>query len=163
MSAARSKSAGASTPLRKAFCPQSNLILHVMDGIKALKSDDRQHISDAITQEFSDSIDIDSALQNAHPQQNRWDYLLGHSPSVRVIAIEIHSAKDDEISAVIKKREAAQQQLKPHLANGAVISVWLWVSSGSVKFANTERARRRLDQHGIEFVGRKVLKKHLPK
>ena len=28
---------------------------------------------------------------------------------------------------------------------------------------DTERAKKRLDQNGIEFVGKQLLKKHLPK
>jgi 6-phosphogluconate dehydrogenase len=35
----------------------------------------------------------------------------------------------------------------------ARIAAWLWVASGKVHFADTEKVRRRLDQSGIEFVG----------
>jgi hypothetical protein len=36
------------------------------------------------------------------------------------------------------------------------------VASGKVHFADTEKARLRLDQNGIKFVGTRVLAKHLP-
>jgi hypothetical protein len=78
-----------------------------------------------------------------------------------VIAVEPHSAKQDEISTVICKRKAAIEQLKGHLLDGARISKWLWVASGKVHFASTEKARIRLDQNGIAFAGTQVTKKHL--
>jgi len=81
---------------------------------------------------------------------------------MKVIAVEPHSAKQDQISRVIEKRRQARDQLKAHLLPGARVTQWLWVASGSVQFADTEKARRLLDQNGIEFVGRQVRAKHLP-
>jgi DNA-directed RNA polymerase beta subunit len=78
------------------------------------------------------------------------------------VAVEPHSAKQDEISTVIKKRTAAREQLKAHLHDVSRVTTWLWVASGKVHFANTEKARVRLDQNGIEFVGTRVTAKHLP-
>ena len=101
-------------------------------------------------------------MQLGHEQANRWDYLLGHAPSGKVVAVEPHSAKQDEITTVINKRAAAREQMRAHLNDGARVAKWLWVASGKVHFANTEKARLRLDQHGIEFVGTKVTSKHLP-
>ena len=87
---------------------------------------------------------------------------LGHAPSSSAIGLEPHSAKTDEIDTVIRKRRAALDQLAAHLKPGALVSDWLWVASGDVHFADTERARRRLDQLGIRFVDKRVLAKHLP-
>ena len=55
------------------------------------------------------------------------------------------------------------KQLRDHLREGVKIGKWLWVASGKVHFAATEKAKVRLDENGIEFVGTKVLAKHLPK
>jgi hypothetical protein len=101
-------------------------------------------------------------MREEHPQENRWDYLLGHCPSGEVVAVEPHSARQDQVSTVIDKRTAARNHLRDHLREGVSVSRWLWVASGDVHFADTERARRRLDQNGIQFVGRKILPKHLP-
>jgi hypothetical protein len=128
----------------------------------AVKDAHRDYFDQAVRADFEDSLDLDEALQAGHEQENRWDYLLGHKPSSEVVAVEPHSAKQDEISTVIKKRSDAREQLKPHLRDGARISKWLWVASGKVHFVDTEKARRRLDQNGIEFVGKKVMAKHLP-
>ncbi len=132
------------------------------DGLGAVKSAHRDYLDVGIRQDFEDSLDVDAALRLDHEQENRWDYLLGHSPSGEIVAIEPHSAKHDEISTVIRKKAAARDQLKGHLRDGAKVAKWLWVASGKVHFADTEKARIRLDQNGIEFVGTKVMLKHLP-
>jgi len=77
-------------------------------------------------------------------------------------ASSLHSEVKDGIGTVIKKKKAAKEQLAGHLRPGARITTWLWVASGRVHFADTEKARRRLDQQGIQFIGREVLAKHLP-
>jgi hypothetical protein len=117
---------------------------------------------DGVREAFDDSLDLDEAMRPGHDQENRWDYLLGHGASREVIGLEPHSARGDQVGTVIGKRKAAMTQLTGHLKTGARVSRWLWVASGRVLFADTERARRRLDQHGIQFVGTRLLQKHLP-
>jgi len=134
----------------------------VKNGLEAVKRSHRNYFAEAIRSAFADSLDLDQAMEVGHEQENRWDYLLGHTSSGRVIAVEPHSAKQDEIGTVIRKRQAALDQLKGHLRGGARVSKWLWVASGTVQFVKMEKARLRLDQSGIEFVGSKVLAKHLP-
>lgn len=136
---------------------------HVEDALGAMKNAHRSYIDAALRSEFSDSLDLDEALRANHNQENRWDYLLGHSQSAKVLALEPHSARHDEISTVIAKRKAARTQLRTHIKPDACIAAWLWVASGRVHFADTERARRRLDENGIQFVGTRVLRRHLPR
>lgn len=150
------------TPVRNALRKESPLLPLVADGLGALKNAHRDYFDAAIRQLFADSLDLDKAMQPGHEQANRWDYLLGHAPSGNVVAVEPHSAKQDEVTAVIKKRAAAREQMKGHLRDGARVTKWLWVASGKVHFANTEKVKLRLDQHGIEFVGTKVNARHLP-
>ena len=154
--------AGAKTPVRVALLLDSSLRPLVVDGLGAISPAHRDYFEAAIRPAFADSLDLDEALKQGHEQENRWDYLLGHSPSGEVVAVEPHSAKHDEITTVIKKRSAAREQLKGHLRDGVRIVKWLWVASGKVHFADTEKVRRLLDQNGIEFVGTKVVGKHLP-
>lgn len=149
------------TPVRSALRKGSALLPLVAAGLGALKNAHRGYFDPAIRQTFADSLDLDAAMQRGHEQANRWDYLLGHAPSGSVVAVEPHSAKQDEIATVINKRIAAREQMKGHLRDGARVAKWLWVASGKVHFANTEKARLRLDQHGIEFVGTKVTARHL--
>ncbi|MCG8556852.1 MAG: hypothetical protein MJD61_16445 [Proteobacteria bacterium] len=148
--------------MRQALRSESSLQTDVNDGIGAVRKAYRTHLAKDTRAMFGDSLDLDSALQRAHPGQSRWDYLLGHSPSQQVLGLEPHSAKEDQVSTVIRKRRAAKQQLASHLKNGKRVTRWLWVASGKVQLADTERARRRLDENGIEFVGKQVKEKHLP-
>lgn len=79
----------------------------MVDGLGAIKVAHRGYFEIAVRPAFADSLDLDEALKQGHEQENRWDYLLGHSPSGDVVAVEPHSAKPDEITTVIKKRSAA--------------------------------------------------------
>lgn len=153
----------ATTPVRAGLEPASSLHKQVCDGLGALEASHRSLIESAIRSGFRDSIDIDAALKAGREHENRWDYLLGHGPSGKIVALEPHSAKDDEVGTVIRKRRAALDQLRTHLKSGSRPSKWLWVASGNVYFANTEKTRLRLDQEGIEFIGKCLLAKHLPR
>lgn len=149
------------TPVRRSLLPTSSLLPVVADGLGAVKKSHREYIHADLRPAFADSLDIDEAFRPGHEQENRWDYLLGHGPSAIVVAVEPHSAKQGEISTIIKKRQRAREQLASHLAPNARIAAWFWVASGRIHIANTERARRRLDQHGITFVDKTLMRKHL--
>jgi hypothetical protein len=148
--------------VRRALREDSVLLESVRDGLGAVEAAHRKCFDNAIRSTFADSLDLDKAVKRGHDQENRWDYLLGHKPSDEVIAVEPHAAKQDEITTVINKRSAARTHLKDHLREGARVTKWLWVASGKVHFADTEKTKRRLDQSGIEFVGKRVTVKHLP-
>jgi hypothetical protein len=150
------------TPLRLTLLQASSLQADIQDDMGAVIAAHRCHFEERIRSTFADSLDLDAATLHGHEQENRWDYLLGHAPSGEVIGVEPHSAKQDEISTVIAKRAAALVRLRSHLGNGKRVSKWLWVASGKVHFADTEKAKLRLDQNGIEFVGKAVGVRHLP-
>jgi hypothetical protein len=134
----------------------------VRDGLGAVETAHRDLFEASIRASFDDSLNFDEAMRPGHEQENRWDYLLGHASSGRVVAVEPHSAKQDEISTVVRKLAAAKEQVRPHLKDGINVSRWLWVASGNVQFAGTEKVVFQLAQKGIDFVGRRVLAKHLP-
>ena len=150
------------TPLRHVLHERSSLHASIEDGMDAVSKSHRTYFDESIRSTFADSLELDEALRSGRDQENRWDYLMGHAPSGEVIAVEPHSAKQDEITTLIRKRQAALEQLAGHLRDGARISKWLWVASGKVHFAETEKAKLRLVQNGIEFVGTRVMAKHLP-
>lgn len=141
----------------------SPLLEMVHDGLGALSKAHRGLLADELKSDFADSLDLDAALEAKHPQENRWDYLVGHGPTKNVIAIESHTATDKQVSVVIEKRSAARRQLRDHLRDGAQPSAWIWVTEGKGGFAQSERTTRLLDQAGITFASRKVLSKHIPK
>ncbi len=149
-----------STPIRKALTAQSMINALVQDGIGAIKDNDKRCLDTSIRTQFADSLDTDEAFRVGRDQEPRWDYLLGHE-NRNLIAVEPHSAKTDEIKAVINKKRALIQQLNGHLKDGTHISKWLWVASGTVCFPRGSKYEISLSQAGIKFVGRCVLAKHL--
>ncbi len=156
------KKATRKTPLRQAMIDTSSLQSSISDGLGAIQSTHKDYFDESIKTVFADSLELDEAVKKGREQENRWDYLLGHTSSGEIVAVEPHSAKQDEVSTVIKKRTAAREHLKGHLRDGVRIYKWLWVASGKVHFADTEKTKRLLDQNGVEFVGRKISSKHLP-
>jgi hypothetical protein len=146
--------------VRNALTDRSAINALVRDGLGAVKDKDKQFIDPSIRTQFVDSIDTDEAFRVGREQEPRWDYLLGHK-NRSLIAVEPHSAKTDEIQAVINKKRALTRQLNGHLKDGTDISKWLWVASGTICFPRGSIYQLKLSQAGIKFVGRSVLAKHL--
>lgn len=155
-----SKLSGA-TVILAGLIETSSLKGHVRTGLGAIEAGHREHFAAEVKALFSDSLDLDKAIKAGHERENRWDYLLGCTLNGTVVAVEPHSAEQGEVDVIIRKRAAAQKHLRGHLKPGITISRWLWVASGKCHFADTEKIRRKLDQHGIEFVGARVQRKHL--
>lgn len=147
------------TPLRGALRADSQLQRDVKTGLGALR--DTSTLHEDIRRDFADSLDLDSALQAAHPNDPRWDYLLGHAPSRTLIGVEVHPATSGEVTVIIAKKQAAQCQLQRHLRDGKTVARWIWVASGAVAMLDIDKARRRLDQNGVAFAGRELLARHL--
>jgi hypothetical protein len=139
----------------------STLLPSVKEDLGALTDADRGFLDEEVRPTFADSLDLDGALRSDHPTSSRWDYLLGHVPGHALVGMEVHTASTGEVSVLIDKKRAALDQLRPHLRAGRSVDHWLWVAAGSVKILDLDKARQRLDQHGITFVGKKVLAKHL--
>lgn len=144
------------TTIKKSLRPNSGIRSLVVNGLGAMRKQDRALIDSDISTQFEDSIDIDEAARPGNEQENRWDYLLGISNGSRLIAVEPHTAGEGEISVVVAKRIFSKKFLEDHLIDGKGVEKWLWVASGKVGFLSIEKAKLRLDQNGIEFVGRLV-------
>jgi hypothetical protein len=149
------------TPIRAALRPGSSLLPSVKNGLAALQKASIVHRD--VRQDFGDSLDLDAELRADYPNENRWDYVLGHMPSRELIGVEPHSAHTNEVSVVIAKKQAAATRLRAHLRDGRSVTRWFWVASDNVAINDLDKTRRQLDQHGIELVGRVLLPKHLPK
>jgi hypothetical protein len=149
------------TPVRNLLLNPGPLVAHVKKGLGALKSVDKKHVEPTLRPRFADSLDLDSALLAEHPDENRWDYLLGDDETDTVVALEPHSAKSDEVSTVIRKKQQASLQLRTHLKPGRGVARWFWVASGTVQFPNVDKVEKRLAEHGITFIGPVLKKKHL--
>lgn len=139
----------------------STLRAHIQNGLGGVAQAHLDYFDKAIRSAFTDSLDLDAALLKGREQENRWDYLLGVAATNQVIGVEPHSAKQDQLSTLIKKKRAALDQLRGHLVDGGAIAKWLWVASGKVHFAHTEKISIALNQNGIQFVGRRIFERHL--
>lgn len=157
-----SKSKKQPTPIRASLRDDSELRPQVRDGLRGVNPRDIDCLESSLHPDFADSLNLDEVLRGEFPNEPRWDYLVGHRPSCKVVGIEVHPASG-HVSEVIAKKQAACRQLGPHLRDGHRVAPWLWVASGSVGFLDMETVRRRLDQAGITFAGSRILAKHLPK
>ena len=151
------------TPIRAALLSHSALQKLVTEHLGAVEKAHRGYIAEESKRQFADSLEIDENLRKGHEQANRWDYLLGHKATSCVVGLEPHSANDDQVQTVIRKRKSALEQLRPHFKDGAKVVAWFWVASGKNRFADTEKTRRLLDQNGITFVCAELSEKHLAK
>lgn len=139
----------------------SYLASAIRGGIRALPSDKRKHIAESVRSDFLDSLDLDEASRPRYPTDARWDYLLGHTPSSHVIAVETHSAETSEIFKVIQKRTASLGHLQGQLGAGHRVAAWYWAASGRIDFVPHEKTMLHLSENGIQFVGGRLEEKHL--
>lgn len=136
--------------LNNAFVPKSTLRPHVQKECQAIAAKHRGLLTNGLRQTVQDSLDLDAATSAQYPRAHRWDYVLGLRGN-KLVGVEPHSARDDEVSTVIAKKQQASQVLRAHLQPGWHVSAWIWVSSGRVRFSKMDPAIRRLDQNGIRF------------
>ncbi len=127
-------------------------------GLQALKSADRHRIACAKPQYLAGSLDVDSALSQALPNEPRWDYAIGvkhdHTTDL-VIWIEVHPASSTgEVEKVIAKLnwlKSWSDENAPDLKR--LTCGYVWVTTGSVAFSASSPQRRRLAAAGVQFVG----------
>lgn len=143
------------------LAPTSRLRLQVQPGVQALRAAERDLVDASIRASIKSSLNLDDAMRVDYPNDHRWDYLIDRKAAVGVIAVEFHSAKNDQVSEVIRKRKSALTQMQGHVPSGRTVARWIWIASGKVRFADTEREMLRLAQSGIEFVGGTLREKHL--
>jgi hypothetical protein len=144
--------------LKAALNEASHLRDLVQTGMAAFAGVDVKLIAEDQRSRIGDSLDLDAAAKDEYPETNRWDYIVSMPDLDEIVGIEPHSAKDSEISVVIAKKKHATEYLRSHLQHGYRVTKWFWVSHGNVSFSRMDRARRRLDQNGIEFAGRMLRK-----
>lgn len=74
-------------------------------------------IEAANTRLLNGSVDLDTCTQQANPQSNRWDYIIGYNE--KAYFVEVHPASSSEVSAVKLKVDWLRNWLKH---DGAAIS-----------------------------------------
>jgi hypothetical protein len=139
--------------LRRALKRDGILAPHVHPGKQALTPTDRAAILESRFR-VEDSLNLDGATKTAHPDEHRWDYVLGTShPERPILAVEVHPARNGEVDVLIQKKRAAETMLASELTAKHRVRRWLWIASGRSSFTGTGPEARRLAAAGIRFVG----------
>jgi hypothetical protein len=137
-------------------------------GLGALRRRDREKLGVARGAKVSGSIDLDSSLEETHPQSNRWDYGIAILPAKQrqqIIWIEVHPASSNHVSEVLRKLSWLRGWLRSDapLLNEmteaerssprSVRGRFVWVASGGVSLAPSTPQRRAVAAQGLEFAG----------
>jgi hypothetical protein len=128
-------------------------------GLQAMPAADRQHVDAEDARRLTGSANVDAALAERHPNDPRWDYAVGHSPTNRrgevVYWIEIHPASNREINVVLGKLTWLKSWMKnsaPRLQ--AMEKVFVWVSIGKTSFTLSSPQQKRFALLGLRHKGR---------
>ena len=129
-----------------------------MEGLQALRAEDRPHIDAQDTRQLKGSFDLDAAYRAVDPNGNRWDFGIAYQHSDRpqetVYWVELHTASDSQVSAVIRKTQWLFNWFKgPGRDLAAFERDVLWISSGATKFTLGAPQRRQMAQAGLRHVG----------
>ena len=101
------------------------------DGIGALEKDHRSYLADDIRGAFADSLNLDEAMREGHEQEHRWDYLLGHTPSAAVVALEPHSASSCGSRRDVWTEAIAISDLSRRQLPGEDVASWVTLERGT--------------------------------
>jgi hypothetical protein len=127
-------------------------------GLQALLGADKDHVTAEDTHSITGSVNLDATLKEKFPNDNRWDYAIGHQPSnvkgVMVYWTEIHPASSGEVKVVLAKLDWLQRWLKdsaPKLR--AMRRAFVWISSGRTSFTLSSPKQKRFASLGLRRVG----------
>lgn len=121
------------------------------NGLQALNSSARSAIVVADTRLLDGSADIDTAVQEKYPNDNRWDYAIGYSG--KVCYVEVHPAYTSEVSTIEKKLRWLKAWLKekaPLLdAIPKATPAFVWAQTGKGGILPRSSQARKLATMGI--------------
>lgn len=141
--------------LKKALAKSAGLSAAVATGKQAIKGEHRELLveADRTAARITDSLDLDVYRQDAAPSEHRWDYLVGvagHAATC-VVAVEVHPAREDQVTRMIEKAKAARRVLRAECQADPVDGLWHWLASKNVDCSRAGSAERRLKEAGIAF------------
>ena len=138
-------------------------------GKQALENRHRSKVTCADPQRLTGSIYLDSALarQPGYANAPRWDYGLGYRPrngQEQTVWVEVHPAKTDEVSSVLRKRQwlrdwlNANATLLKQLTDRAAEDIrFVWIASSGVKIPKNSQQFRQLSRSGVRLKSRLAL------
>lgn len=97
-------------------------------------------------------VDIDSCTSGIYPDANRWDYAIAYNGEVYFI--EVHSAKSDEVSKVIRKFHWLTDWLNnraPEInrLKARIPSPYYWIQSRNFSIPKTSPQYRSAKKAGL--------------
>ena len=120
-------------------------------GLQALKRSDRSAFDLADTRLLDGSVDIDTAVQEKYPNENRWDYAIGYSG--KVCYVEAHPAYTSEVSVVENKLRWLKIWLKENAplldAIPKATPAFVWAQTGKGAILPRSSQARKLATMGI--------------
>ena len=121
-------------------------------GLQALKRSDRSSVTVADTKHLDGSVDIDTAVKEKYPNDNRWDYAIGYSG--KVCYVEVHPAYTSEVSVVENKLKWLKTWLKEKAllldAIPKAIPAFVWAQTGKGAILPLSSQAKRLATLGIK-------------
>jgi len=131
-------------------------------GLQALCAADRHRVVCARPRRLRGSVDVDSALTAAHPNDPRWDYAIGHynGNAEEAIWVEVHPASSGHVSQVTGKARWLRAWLRRNAL--ALLNMtrtndgYVWLSSGGIAIQRGSRQARELASVGVSFPRRQL-------
>lgn len=142
----------AKSSFQKAVEGTPNISTAYRSGLQSLKKSDRSSVTVADTKHLDGSVDIDTAVKEKYPNDNRWDYAIGYSG--RVCYVEVHPAYTSEVSTIEKKLKWLKAWLKdkaPVLdAIPKATPAYVWSQTGKGAILPQSSQAKRLATLGIK-------------
>jgi hypothetical protein len=124
-------------------------------GLQALDRKYSSYVTAENTALLDGSVDIDSALIDQYPEDNRWDYAIGYEG--KAYFVEIHPAATKDVDTMLKKVIWLKNWLKeaaPELKKISVRDEYYWIPSGSCHLLPSASLSRKLSQERIRLMYR---------
>lgn len=141
------------TPLEKAADKTPDVKGHFCKGLGAIKSNEKERIIVPDTRKLTGSIDIDSAIKEIYPEDNRWDYAVEYTDET--FFIEVHPCSTSDVGTVIKKVKWLKSWLKTKAPDIEVLKpkekpAYHWIATGGVGITKGSKYERMLALNNIQ-------------
>lgn len=130
-------------------------------GKQAIPNAERSKVELSNPRNCGGSLFIDNCLisQGLYPNDNRWDYAIDYNGEVYFI--EVHTAKTDEVSTVLRKLKWLKKWLissAPEIkALQAKKTPYYWIQSNGYHISPNSRQEKLLNQNGLKPISKLVL------
>ena len=130
----------------------SQLKNHLKSGLQAVKNSDKAKIRLSNSRNLQGSIDIDDALKDSFPNDNRWDYLVFNNSNIEGYFIEIHPAHTSEVKTMIKKKEWLTNKIINIYFTNIPSTKYkiIWIASGKNAILKSSKEYKLLSKYNLQ-------------